>query len=47
MVMSAPILVHGEAVQVSFSVGFGSGLTDADALLSLADRAMLASKHRR
>ncbi len=47
MVMSAPILVQGEAVHVSFSVGFGSGLTDAEALLSLADRAMLASKHRR
>ena len=47
MVMSAPILVHGEAVHVSFSVGFGSGLTDAEALLSLADRAMLASKRRR
>lgn len=47
MVMSAPILVQGEAVQVSFSVGFSSGLTDAEALLSLADQAMLASKHRR
>jgi diguanylate cyclase (GGDEF)-like protein/PAS domain S-box-containing protein len=47
MVMSAPILVQGEAVHVSFSVGFGSGLTNADALLSLADRAMLASKHGR
>ena len=47
MVMSAPILVHGEAVNVSFSVGFGSGLTDSEALLSLADRAMLASKRRR
>jgi diguanylate cyclase (GGDEF)-like protein/PAS domain S-box-containing protein len=47
MVMSTPILVQGEAVHVSFSVGFGSGLTDAAALLSLADRAMLASKHGR
>jgi diguanylate cyclase (GGDEF)-like protein/PAS domain S-box-containing protein len=45
MLMSVPMLVNGEAVQVSFSVGFGSGLTDAEALLSLADRAMLASKH--
>jgi diguanylate cyclase (GGDEF)-like protein/PAS domain S-box-containing protein len=47
MVMSTPTLVHGEAVHVSFSVGFGSGLGDAAALLSQADRAMLASKHRR
>jgi diguanylate cyclase (GGDEF)-like protein/PAS domain S-box-containing protein len=47
MVMSTPILVHGEAMHVSFSIGFGSGLTDAEALLSQADRAMLASKHRR
>jgi diguanylate cyclase (GGDEF)-like protein/PAS domain S-box-containing protein len=47
MVMSTPILVSGEAVHISFSVGFGAGLTDAEALLSLADRAMLASKQRR
>jgi diguanylate cyclase (GGDEF)-like protein len=47
MVMSTPILVQGEAVHISFSVGFGSGVTDAEGLLSLADQAMLASKHRR
>jgi diguanylate cyclase (GGDEF)-like protein/PAS domain S-box-containing protein len=47
MAISAPIFVNNEAVDISASIGFGSGSADAAVLLSLADRAMLASKHAR
>ena len=45
--INAPIALGTEMVQISASVGFGSGQTDPDSLLRSADRAMLRSKHRR
>jgi hypothetical protein len=39
--------VKSEPLHISASIGFGSGSADAAVLLSLADRAMLASKHAR
>jgi diguanylate cyclase (GGDEF)-like protein len=45
--ISAPITWGDELIQISVSIGFGSGATDADALLRSADRAMLSAKRRR
>jgi diguanylate cyclase (GGDEF)-like protein len=44
--INAPIVWGDEVVQISASIGFATGITDADALLRAADRAMLGAKHR-
>jgi diguanylate cyclase (GGDEF)-like protein len=45
--ISAPIMWGDEIIQISASIGFGTGATDADALLRSADRAMLRAKRGR
>jgi diguanylate cyclase (GGDEF)-like protein len=45
--INAPIVWGDEIIQISASIGFGTGATDADALLRTADRAMLSAKRRR
>jgi diguanylate cyclase (GGDEF)-like protein len=45
--INAPIMWGDEIIQISASIGFGSGATDADTLLRSADRAMLTAKRSR
>jgi diguanylate cyclase (GGDEF)-like protein len=45
--INAPIMWGDEIIQISASIGFGRGATDADALLRSADRAMLSVKRSR
>ncbi len=47
LAINAPIGWGDEVIQISASVGFGSGASDADVLLRSADRAMLIAKHGR
>jgi diguanylate cyclase (GGDEF)-like protein len=44
--INAPIVWGDEVIQISAGIGFGTGMTDADALLRAADRAMLGTKQR-
>ncbi len=47
LVIGAPISFGGEVLEISASIGFGAGQQDPDALLRMADRAMLSTKRRR
>jgi diguanylate cyclase (GGDEF)-like protein len=47
LAVNAPIEWGDQVIQISASVGFGSGTSNADGLLRSADRAMLLAKHGR
>jgi diguanylate cyclase (GGDEF)-like protein len=47
LAINAPIGWGDDVIQISASVGFGSGASNADVLLRSADRAMLIAKHGR
>ena len=47
LALAAPIVLDGDVVNISASIGFGTGSSDAETLLQLADRAMLDSKPHR
>jgi diguanylate cyclase (GGDEF)-like protein len=47
LAIGAPIPFGEELLHISASVGFGANERDAEALLRIADRAMLQTKHRR